>query len=105
MRGAQFRIQRLLEEAQNNMDDGVIQALNKLLKEKWGWSLKPDIKEKFTSRFSKIEKVGNKFEAWDTKKDRAVILDPNVKAFVIVKDTKNQCGFLRGAVTASKRNN
>jgi Trm5-related predicted tRNA methylase len=97
------KIQRLIEEASSN--NSVLGTLDSLLKEKWDWSLKDDIKEKFNSRFSKIKKVGNKFEAWDTKKDRAVILDPNVKSFVIVKETKNQCGFLRGAVTASKRNN
>jgi len=100
MKTIETKIDKLIEESIISTPLG---ALENLLKTKWDWKLTPEIKEKFETRFDKIKKIGSKFEAWDTKKNRGVYLDPNIKAFVVVKDTGNQCGFLRGAVTSSKR--
>jgi len=97
------KIDKLIEEAVSaSVKRELCPAFKKLLKEKWHWELKNDIKEKFEKRFTKIRKVGNRFEAYDTYKQREVILDPNNKAFVIVKATGRPCGFLQGAVRASK---
>lgn len=84
------------------VDTGAINALAKNISDKWDWKLTPDIKEKFLKRFSKIKKIGDHFEAWDNNKSRWVLLKPDLKSFVQVKDTGNQCGFLRGAIQASK---
>lgn len=93
------KIDLLIEEAATQ---GILQELDGLLKDKWDWKLTPEIKEKFESRFSKIKKDSNGYEAFDNKKKRPVYLRPNNKSLVLVKDTGNWCGFLRGAVQASK---
>lgn len=100
MKHAIYKIEKLIEEATTG--GGALEALAKNLKEKWDWSLTPEIKEKFTKRFSNIKRVGNYFEAYDKNKNRTVLLKPDLKSFVQVKETGNQCGFLRGAVQASK---
>jgi hypothetical protein len=96
-----LKIDNLIEEATGG---NILQELDNNLKEFWDWKLTPAIKEKFQSRFSNIKKNSDGYEAYDNKKKRPVYLRPRNKSFVLVKDTGNWCGFLRGAVQSDKKN-
>jgi len=103
------KIDNLIEEATEatpvKKPLNALDALKRILVEKWDWRLTADIEKKFLDRFSRIKPDPKGFIAYDTKKQRDVYLLPESKSFVQVKDTGNMCGFLRGAVQASKNTN
>jgi ABC-type uncharacterized transport system fused permease/ATPase subunit len=97
------KIDKLLLESTNSFYKSKIKkVLNKILKTKWRWKLTKDIEEKFFNRFTNFHKTKEGCVAYDTKKKRQVILRPDSKSFIIVKETGKPCGFLAGAVRASK---
>jgi hypothetical protein len=97
------KINRLIEEATGSfLQEEILRHLRKLLKTRYQWELKDDIKQKFLDRFTNFKKKDQKYIGFDKRKNRQVILDPDNKSFVIVLETKRPCGFLNGAVRASK---